>query len=128
MFWSTVSKAFEDQLIYHEQIYLHQEFSLLTQLDWEVHRKLKYNIESQIIVNILTCIFQQNHKSCYTTSFQRFYQELIIVRLAYSFSILILIFFLWTGITLANLSSEGKTQVEKERLNILVVCNLLEDY
>ena len=80
-------------------------------------------MESQIVVNILTCISQENHKSCYTPSFPRFHQELIVVVLDYSFSIFILIFFLWICITLASLSSEGKNLVKKERLNIWIICN-----
>ena len=80
-------------------------------------------MESQIVVNILTCISQENHKSCYTPSFPRFHQELIVVVLDYSFSIFILIFFLWICITLASLSSEGKNLLKKERLNIWIICN-----
>ena len=85
-------RPFENQQIYHEQKYLRQELSLLTQCDWKVHRKLNV-VESQIAVNVLTCISQENHKSCYKTSFPRFYQHLIVVILIYSFSILILILF-----------------------------------
>ena len=38
-------------------------------------------------------------------------------------SILILVFFSWIGITSAYVNPDGKTPVEKERLNILVICN-----
>ena len=62
-------------------------------------------------MNILTCISQENHKFCYTSAFPRFCQDLIVVILVYSLSILI--FFLWTGVTLAVLSTEGKIPVEK---------------
>ena len=82
-------RPFEDQQIYHEQKYLHQEHSLLTGLDWKVHTKLNNVVESQIVVNILTCISQENHISCYTQAFPRFYQGLIVVILVSSFSILI---------------------------------------
>ena len=126
MLWSTVSKVFEDQQIFYEEMYVYQELSLFTHLDWEVHKKLNNVIKNQIVVNTLTCISQESHKSCYTPFFPTFYQELIVVILFYSFSILILDNFdpfLWIRITLANLSSEEKTLVEKEKLNILVICN-----
>ena len=66
-------RPFENQQMYYEQNYLHQEPSLLTQLGWGVHRKLNNVIKSQIVVNVLTCISQENHKFCYTPSFPRFY-------------------------------------------------------
>ena len=86
-------RPFEDQQIYRQQRYLHQELSLLTQLDWKVHRKLNATVESQTVVNTLTCISPENHKSCYTPYFPRFYHELTVVILVYSFRILILILF-----------------------------------
>ena len=73
MLWSTVSKAWGA-------------------LGWGVHRKLNNVIKSQIVVNILTCISQEHHKSCYTPSFPRFYQDLLVVILVDSILILILFY------------------------------------
>ena len=50
-------------------------------------------IKSQTVENMLTSISQENHKFCYTPAFQRLYQDLIVVILVYSLSILILILF-----------------------------------
>ena len=77
MLWSTESKAFSQQIC-HKQNYLHQELSLVIQLDWEEHRKLNSVVESEIVENILTYISQENH--CYTSAFSRFYQNLVVPR------------------------------------------------
>ena len=115
-------RPFEDQQIYHEQKNLHQKFLLLTQLDREVHRKLNNYIEAQIVVDILTSIFQENHKFCYAPSFVRFYRKLVVVILGSSFSNLLWSFFM-NCYNFSKFKFTRKDSCRKERLNVLVICN-----
>ena len=71
----------------------------------------------------MICISQENHKSCYTPSFSRYSSRVDSSDINLEFQHFNVDPFLWIGITSANLNSKEKTLVEKERLNISVICN-----
>ena len=66
-------RSFEDQQLCHKQCYINQGFSLLIQLEGEVHRKLNSFVENQVAENISTCTSQENYK----LSLHQLFQDII---------------------------------------------------